>query len=346
MGIQTGKALPVRPARVKRYYNSNLAYKPQARRKPHGPREFWFTPTIFGWPGWRTRQGRSGFDPIDYQIEFAHIQGVFIRQFLTFTYRTRDPLALFFVGSYAAIAFTAWLFTLQAFSSNAYYLNKDIAPYYWFTIFVPSTVSGIIGFFGFINIGINLGTIMQPLFNILDLDSTDPEAIEQCAVLLTEGFKKHWSDAWPTHEEALAEVRGMLAPDRICRIAVDKDGNVVGWIGGLPEYDGNVWELHPLVVKPDQQQQGIGRLLVQDFEREVKKRGGLTIRLGTDDEDGMTSLANTNLYEDTWDKIADIQNLKGHPYEFYQKLGYTIIGVMPDANGRGKPDIIMGKKIS
>lgn len=186
---------------------------------------------------------------------------------------------------------------------------------------------------------------MQPLFTIIDLESDDTEAIEQCATLLTEGFKEHWPDAWPTHEEALAEVRGMLAKDRICRIAVDKDGNVVGWIGGIPEYDGNIWELHPLVVKVDQQQQGIGRKLVQDFEQQVKQRGGLTVRLGTDDEDGMTSLSNTNLYEDTWDKIADIQNLKGHPYEFYQKLGYTIIGVMPDANGRGKPDIIMGKKI-
>jgi len=140
-------------------------------------------------------------------------------------------------------------------------------------------------------------------------------------------------------------VREMLAGDRICRIAIDRAGNVVGWIGGIPEYDGHVWELHPLVVKPDQQMQGIGRMLVRDFEQEVKRRGGLTLMLGTDDEDSVTSLANADLYRDTWDQIAEIENLKGHPYEFYQKVGFTIVGVVPDANGRGKPDILMAKRV-
>ena len=34
-----------------------------------------------------------------------------------------------------------------------------------------------------------------------------------------------------------------------------------------------------------------------------------------------------------------------HPYEFYQKQGFVIIGVMPDANGLGKPDILMAKSV-
>jgi aminoglycoside 6'-N-acetyltransferase I len=37
--------------------------------------------------------------------------------------------------------------------------------------------------------------------------------------------------------------------------------------------------------------------------------------------------------------------LNRHPYEFYQKMGYTITGVMPDANGIGKPDIFMSRRI-
>jgi hypothetical protein len=32
-------------------------------------------------------------------------------------------------------------------------------------------------------------------------------------------------------------------------------------------------------------------------------------------------------------------------YEFYQKQGYVIVGVMPDANGLGKPDILMAKSV-
>jgi aminoglycoside 6'-N-acetyltransferase I len=86
-------------------------------------------------------------------------------------------------------------------------------------------------------------------------------------------------------------------------------------------------------------------LLVQDLEDQVRQRGGATIYLGTDDEDGMTSLANIDLYPDVFQHIARIKNLKHHPYQFYQKLGYMIVGVIPDANGPGKPDIIMAKRI-
>lgn len=167
---------------------------------------------------------------------------------------------------------------------------------------------------------------------------------QQMAELLVTGFREHWN-AWQTVDEALAEIETILK-EGFVRVALADDGkHVLGWIGGLPEYDGNVWELHPMVVHPDHQKQGIGRALVTDFEQQVKQRDGLTIRLGSDDEDGMTSLSDCDLYTDLWDKIAHIQNFKRHPYEFYQKCGYTIIGVIPDANGRGKPDIIMGKRV-
>ena len=44
--------------------------------------------------------------------------------------------------------------------------------------------------------------------------------------------------------------------------------------------------------------------------------------------------------------LAKIRNLRGHPYEFYQKLGFVIVGVIPDANGPGKPDILMTKRVA
>ena len=91
--------------------------------------------------------------------------------------------------------------------------------------------------------------------------------------------------------------------------------------------------------------QGVGRTLVKDFEQQVAARGGLTITLGSDDEDDMTSLAGADLYDNLPEKISNIRNLKGHPYEFYLKCGYRITGVVPDANGRGKPDILMAKRI-
>jgi aminoglycoside 6'-N-acetyltransferase I len=94
------------------------------------------------------------------------------------------------------------------------------------------------------------------------------------------------------------------------------------------------------------QDRGIGKTLVEDFEEQVRLRGGLTISLGSDDEDNMTSLSGNDLYENPWDKIRDIQNLKHHPFEFYQKMGFIITGIVPDANGVGKPDIIMSKRVA
>jgi aminoglycoside 6'-N-acetyltransferase I len=180
---------------------------------------------------------------------------------------------------------------------------------------------------------------------IITLSPDNDHLIRQAAQLLMDAFQEHWPDAWPTFAEGLEEAHEMLENGRICRVAVEQDGNLMGIIGGIPGYDGLVWELHPLAVQPSLQGQGIGRALVQDFEDQVRLKGGLTITLGTDDEDGMTSLSNADLYENLWEKIKDIRNYKNHPYEFYQKMGYTITGVVPDANGRGRPDILMGKRV-
>ncbi len=144
---------------------------------------------------------------------------------------------------------------------------------------------------------------------------------------------------------ALQEVQESLEPDRISRIAVDDNGTVLGWIGGISQYNGNVWELHPLVVHSNFRRQGIGRALVLDLEDRVRERGGITLWVGTDDEDHMTSLSGVSLYPNVWEHIAKIRNLRNHPYEFYQKLGFVIVGVMPDANGVGKPDIYMAKSL-
>lgn len=181
---------------------------------------------------------------------------------------------------------------------------------------------------------------------IVDLTAEDEQAIEQAAELLVIGFQQMAPNAWPDMQTALEEVQEALEPGRICRIALDENNQVVGWIGGIiVGYDNNVWELHPLVVHPNAQKQGIGRALVLDLEAKVRERGALTLMLGTDDEMNMTSLSGVDLYHNLWDKIQHIRNLKNHPYSFYEKIGFTIIGVMPDANGPGKPDIYMAKRL-
>lgn len=183
------------------------------------------------------------------------------------------------------------------------------------------------------------------MMHIDDLQPDDTEAIEQASALLVESFRQHWPRAWPDLPSARDEVAEALQPGKICRVARAGDGTVLGWIGGIPQYHGEVWELHPLVVQPAMQQRGIGRALVHDFEQQVRARGGQTIYLGTDDEAGLTSLSGIDLYPDVWLHIAEIRNLGGHPFEFYQKCGYAIVGVIPDANGPGRPDILMAKRL-
>ena len=176
---------------------------------------------------------------------------------------------------------------------------------------------------------------------ITDLQPDDEQIIRQAAALLVAGFQ----DAWPTLELALAEVRACLQPERFGRVAIGNARRVLGWVGAMPHYDGRVWEVHPLVVAPAFQRQGIGRRLVADVEARARERGGLTLWAGADDQDGRTSLSGVDLYEDLPRRLASVENLGGHPYESYQRLGFTIVGVMPDASGFGKPDIYLAKRI-
>jgi aminoglycoside 6'-N-acetyltransferase I len=178
---------------------------------------------------------------------------------------------------------------------------------------------------------------------ITKLESTNQALIHETADLLQRVFFAN-STAWPTFESALAEVEESFDPGRISLVAQNA-GKVLGWIGGIEQYDGHVYELHPLVVDPLHQRRGIGTELVRAFEQEVRARGAVTIWLGADDEDGRTSLSGIDLYPNVLAKLGAIQNLNAHPYEFYLKNGYSIVGVIPDANGFGKPDIYMAKRV-
>ncbi len=178
--------------------------------------------------------------------------------------------------------------------------------------------------------------------HIVDLQAA--EQVEQAARLLVEAFGQ-LASGYPTLDIARDEVEESLQDGRISRVATDGAGTVLGWIAAIPEYDGHVWELHPLVVRGDRRGQGIGRALVRDLEGQVAARGGGTLMLGTDDEQDQTTLAGRDLYPDPLDVLRQIQNRHRHPYEFYQKLGFVLVGVIPDANGFGKPDILMAKRV-
>ena len=160
---------------------------------------------------------------------------------------------------------------------------------------------------------------------------------ESAVEVLRDALKYSKSDAEQT-------VRLMTKKSRVAYAAF-ADNRVIGIIGAIPQYGFTGWELHPLAVLKEYQRLGVGSALVEALEREVANRGGVTLYLGSDDETGTTSLYGVDLYDDTFGKLANIKNIGGHPYPFYEKLGFKIVGVLPDANGIGKPDIWMAKRI-
>ena len=155
------------------------------------------------------------------------------------------------------------------------------------------------------------------------------DLVSEVANIVVDGFE---GISWTDIPSAITDVRESFGVDRVSRVAIDSDGHAISWIGGIKKYDGHVWEMHPLVVRPEMQRLGIGAALVDDFEQCVLDRGGETIMLGADDETNSISLGGVDLYPDMAEHIRNIRNLAGHQFEFYQKQGYRIVGVIPDAN--------------
>lgn len=175
--------------------------------------------------------------------------------------------------------------------------------------------------------------------HISDLAKTNESYCAEVAALLREAFPHAYGDC------AEEEVDDCLSEGRIALVALEGD-RVLGFVGAIPQYENTGWELHPLVVDKICRSRGVGRALMATLEARLREKGCLTVYLGSDDEFGQTSLSDTNLFEDTFRKIEGICNPGGHPYEFYQKCGYKIVGVVPDANGLGKPDIWMAKSLA
>jgi len=169
------------------------------------------------------------------------------------------------------------------------------------------------------------------------LSETQPT---QAAQILTDELP----GGWPTLTDAMEEIDELLDgdPGTLLLAAVDQ-GEVVGWAGLLPGY-GKMLELHPLVVRGDRQRKGIGTLLLQEIMRAAKQKGGLTLLAGSSDEDGETSLANVDRYENLPGPLAAFAP-GTHPSAFYMKHGFKLVGVVPDAYGYGKPDIQMAIRL-
>jgi hypothetical protein len=58
-----------------------------------------------GWPGYRTRDHRSGLDPLDSEAEAGHMGGTFFRDLFTLRLRTRNPFYLIMMFLFGVVPF-------------------------------------------------------------------------------------------------------------------------------------------------------------------------------------------------------------------------------------------------
>ena len=181
------------------------------------------------------------------------------------------------------------------------------------------------------------------MISITTLCVDNTSRTSEVALLLLDGFRGI-SDAWPDTASAHHEVVTNSTSTHVSLIAC-VDEAVVGWVAANPQYDGHAWELHPLVVAPAFRRRGIARALVTTLCAQVKAKGATTLFVWCDDEGGYTSLSGTTLYPDPLVHVAQFTASSSHAAGFYRALGFSLCGVLPDANGIGKPDILFSLRV-
>jgi aminoglycoside 6'-N-acetyltransferase I len=181
------------------------------------------------------------------------------------------------------------------------------------------------------------------MVRIADFATLSIEELRQAAQTLSDAFAGTRSALAQLHA-ANAEVQSFRDdPERFAVAAFDGPA-VIAWIGWIAAYS-HAWELHPLVVAPARQRQGIGTFLVGELERRARAAGVLTLILGADDESGGTNLYGVDLFPDVLHHARTTQQTTRHPIAFYRRLGFEVVGVLPDVNGFGRPDILMAKRL-
>lgn len=180
-------------------------------------------------------------------------------------------------------------------------------------------------------------------FKVERLDTLTDESIVQLAAALHDSMRdlpKSYADLGACRDE----VTLFRADDRLM-IAAHRDGSLAGWIGAI-KHSPNLWELHPLCVRPEFQRQGAGSALVAALEEEASASSVGVLWLGTEDETGATNLFGVDISADPLQHLCKLELIRSHPIAFYQRLGYNMCGVLPDASGAGMHDFLMCKRLS
>ena len=88
-----------------------------------------------GWPGYRTREGRSGYDPIDTRTEAAHTAGTIINRL--FTGQVRSPISLFLLCVLGLVLITPLVLAISEL------LNGHLLPWNGWLFVLITGIAGI-----------------------------------------------------------------------------------------------------------------------------------------------------------------------------------------------------------
>ena len=177
---------------------------------------------------------------------------------------------------------------------------------------------------------------------LIDLNIADEALVERLAAITFKAFQKPAPGWLPDIDAARRQVVDAGSAGRLGRVLVD-DGVPQGWIGIIRRR--YLWEIHPIAVAKDAQGKGTGTALVEDAAQLAKKAGALTLYASTSDETGATNLSGADLYDNPSSAIANIQAHARTPYRFWQNVGFTVVGLLPDAEGAGKPAIHLARRV-
>lgn len=179
---------------------------------------------------------------------------------------------------------------------------------------------------------------------IVDFGSLPPARHTEATTILRDALA-HVPSTYNAPSEADAEVALRCIADDWLGFATMEAERLIGWIGAIRTYS-HGWEIHPLVVAPDCQRGGIGSALLAALEARARSEGVLTLFLGSDDDHGGTTLFGRDLWPGAVSHIAETQaTARGHALTFYRRRGYEIVGLLPDVNGTGRPDILLAKRL-
>ena len=177
-----------------------------------------------------------------------------------------------------------------------------------------------------------------------DLPREDDAAIAAVGAV----FRRAFDNAPFTSDEIVRRIIDAgFAHGGLNRIA-QRDDRIVGWYMASCWVGGGNINVHWLAVDPDAQRQGIGAALLDDAAEVGRERGAATLMLSAGDEHpdrAFTNLGRRDIWDDPLGALAEVRTLEPHPLDFYLKHGFTVCGVIPDANGPGKPEIYLARPI-